>query len=350
MIIFFTEEGEYKPAKTLNHALENIAYQCRSGNHILMGDRDLLLRIADSPSLDPRASSLIRNSAQKMTQQGALLAQSPWILEIDTSNVAPNQAHLVNFSDSDLCEKSQILAENPTDSSILASLAETYIQKYLSGYRLSIRCQNGGGSTIGSTLRQITDQSSGCVLCVVDSDRTFPGSRIGSTAKSAKQAQKRVTPHWRSRLHVIEQRELENIIPLDIRNHCITKHTPDLLETSNLIDKTSKFYSDHFCLKSGDSMCRIFNSMISGKHTSKIGDARLASVDSPLPPTSPCGTCANDNRCKQSKGFGTGFLGWVSEELRSKNITSDPTTWRNELTTLVKTVAFLGIGNHPMRT
>jgi len=350
MIILFKEEGAFQPSIELNHALDNIAYQCRSGNHVLMGSRDLLTRIAESPNLDKRTISVIRNAAQRMTQQGSLLQKSPWVLEIDTADSTGDCAHLLDFANPDLCEKSQLLAENPTDSTTLANLAEIYINNQLSGFKLSIRCNNGGGSTIGNTLKQITDNASGCVLCVVDSDRVFSGAKIGSTARAAKQAHNKVNPKWRSRLHIIEQRELENIIPSDVRDHCIRIHAPHLLPTSVNIEGTQNFYSDYFCLKSGDSMCRVVNSIISQKQHSKLQEAREAHAPSPLENVEPCGTCNNNNDCRRSAGFGAGFLGWVAEELRMKRVTSDPSTWREELAALVRTVAFLGIGNQPMRT
>lgn len=350
MIILFKEEGEFQPSIALNQALDNIAYQCRSGNHLLMGSRNLLSRLAESPNLDKRTSSIIRNAAQRMTQQGALLQQSPWILEIDTANSSKDLAHLLDFTDPGLCEKSQLLTENPTDSSALASLAEIYIKTYFTGHQLSIRCNNGGGSTIGNTLKQITDTASGCVLCVVDSDRIFPGAKVGSTARAAKQAYKKVTPQWRARLHIIEQRELENIIPTDVRNHCIKLYAPHLLPTSINIERTQKFYSDHFCLKSGDSMCRMVSSIITQKQQNKLKEANEAHTPSPLEKVEPCGTCSNNNDCRRSSGFGAGFLGWVAEELKSKRVSSDPSGWREELTFLVRTVALLGIGNRPMRT
>lgn len=350
MIILLKEDGRFISTPEINRALDNISYQCRSGNHVLMGDRELLLRIAESPDLESRSIAIIRQAAQRMTQQGSLLKRSPWVLEIDVSNTSVTRPHLSSFSEPDFCEKAQLLTENPTDSTALASLAEGYIQSELSGYRLSIRCNNGGGSTIASTLRQLTDTPSGCVLCVVDSDRAFDGAALGATARAAKSVHCRIRPTWRSSLHIIEQRELENIIPTDIKEHCILRYAPHLIENSRKIDLTNPFYTDYFCLKNGDSMCRVVSSMIAKRQIRRLPAALAASSDSPLDDEQSCGTCSNDNSCKRSIGFGAGFLGWVSEELRSRRVISDSSEWRDELKALVEKVVFFGIGNQPVRT
>lgn len=349
MIILLKEDTVFKPTAELNQALDNIAYQCRSGNHVLTGERNLLSRLADSPGLDARTAAIIRQASQRMTQQGILLKRSPLVLEVDVSNSSSTEPHLSEFVDPDLCEKAQLLTENPTDANTLFYLAEEYLHNQLAGYRLSLRRNNGGGSTIASTLKQMTDSSSGRVLCVVDSDRIFQGARLGSTAKAAKEAQKKVKPKWRSILHIIEQRELENIVPVDVRDHCIKSYAPTLLGTSRSLELTDRFYSDYFCFKGGDSMCRVVGSLISKKQHSKLTAARAAAHGSPLEEQEPCGTCINDQSCKRSKGFGSGFLGWVSEELRSKRVISDPSSWRDDLMVLVEKVAFLGIGNQPTR-
>lgn len=348
MIINITEESKFTPDKINIEALDNIAYQCGAGNHILMGSRELLTRISETPGLERRTSALIRASCQRMTQQGALLNGSPWRLDIDASNTSRSIPHLHLFQNPDYCEKSQILTENPDDAATIVALAKTYIAHTLRGNRISIRHNNGGGSTIGRTLKSIMDSPSGCTICIVDSDRKHEGAATGGTAKAGQAAYKKVKQKWRANLHLINQRELENLIPHDLLQHCVDKYAPHLSDVTKAIQETNKFYVDYFCMKAGDSMCRLISSLISKRQLKRLSKATQCS-GGPMPPIIPCGTCICDGQCRESPGFGTGLLGWAATEMESGAFTSNPDLWRDELTDLVRKVAFTGLATQPFR-
>ncbi|WP_312320264.1 hypothetical protein [Stenotrophomonas sp.] len=348
MVIYLKEGDSLTADFTNSDAIENLAYNCRIGNHILLGDRNLLEEIASTFIISDRARSFLRQSAQRMTQQGSLINKVSWLLTIDTSNLVPGMVHLTTFSNANYCEKSQLLTENLSDSMVLTSLAEHFASVEFKGYKVVIRQVAGGGSTTGQCLHGLTSSPSGAVLCIVDSDRTFDGAAIGDTAKGTRKKYKASKDKWRSSFHIIEQRELENLIPDDILLHCVNKFIPAKSPEANALLQTSTFFKDYFCVKSGDSTCRVVNSMIGKKRLSKLKEAR-GHVDSPLVKAESCGTCALDNNCRTSPGFGAGFLSLVAQELSEGNIALDCSSWRAELLKLVERVASFGLGASPIR-
>ena len=348
MIILLKEGRQLISSNENSDAIENIVYNCRIGNHVLLGERLLLERIATEFQLTERARAFLRSTAQKMTQQGNLINQISWTMAVDTSNSESGMVPLSIFSNADYCEKSQLLTENLSDARTLTCLAGFYLKANFKGYKLSVRQVAGGGSTTGQCFEALTASPSGAVLCVVDSDRAFQGASIGDTARSAKQKFKIGKDKWRSRLHIIEQRELENLLPQDLLIQCVQKHLPQNVEHVSALEHTDNFFRDYFCIKSGDSTCRVVSSLIKKKQTAKIKVARN-SIESPLPRIDSCGTCALDNNCKKSPSLGAGFLALVAQELSDGNATSDCRRWRPELRSLVEQVVGIGLASNPVR-
>lgn len=348
MIIYLKEGAQLVPDITNSDAIENIVYNCRIGNHILLGDRKLLDNIATNFGLNDRTRSFLRYSAQRMTQQGRLIDKVSWALTVDTSNSSGEHVPLKTFSNADYCEKAQLLTENISDARLLTSLAEHLLGIDLKGYRMAIRHISGGGSTTAQCLEELSSSPSGAFLCVVDSDRPFIGASIGDTAKGAKEKYKKIKEKWRSGFHMIEQRELENLLPVEVTLHCAQKHALSSQEQTEALQQTSTFFRDYFCIKHGDSTCRVVTSIIRKKQKAKLLEAKLH-LESKLDKAEGCGTCALDNNCRKSPAFGSGLLAIAARELSEGNIRLDSARWRAELLELLERVISYGLGSSPVR-
>lgn len=329
-------------------AIDNICFYCRNGEHVLLAERGVLARLSSIDALQSRSKAYLRYCAQRMTQAGSILKSAARKIVIDASNSKEGAIHLSSFSNSSYCEKSQLLTENPTDCQVISWLAEQLINERYKGYRMSIRPCNGGGSTLGQTLSLMLSAPSGPILCVADSDREFMTSAIGETAKSAQEALKKYNSNYPAELKVINERELENILPGDVRAQCVAKYMPALTGMVDLLERTDAAFSDYFCLKKGDSMCRIFQS-IESKGRTDLLQHHIERKRSPLPSTASCGHHDHPEPCRSGPAFGKGFLALVAREATAGRLRTEVAAWRQELRDLVQHAAEYGLASEPVR-
>lgn len=349
MIFFLRKEGgDYSPGNVGIAALENLGAVGASGQHLVVGERDLLSAIASDDRLSPRVRSYYRRVEQSLTQFGALIRLAPKLtidLSDESSVVLADLVPIGVFSSMDYCEKSQLLVENLTDFDVLTSLARVLGNERYKGLELSIRAQNGGGSTTAAVLEHLSRVPSGPVICVVDSDRTYEGGRAGSTLLTAYRIARRSQDAWRVQFYALEQRELENLVPHDLLSHC-APHVP-AEEIKSLLGVSSA-YVNFCCFKSGDSKCRMISSVIS-KGRIDLLKSMVSIESSGLPAHPACGTCPSPNGCFQSPAFGANFLQRVAEELLSGRGVTTMSRWKSDLIELVEKVFLAGAALAPQR-
>lgn len=121
-----------------------------------------------------------------------------------------------------------LVGENPLDAEFYVRVARAYVCHlvrsntiaHARGVNISLTPIGGGGSTTGPQIRLIRQHSA--AVAIVDSDRIAPNAQLGSTARSALDANaligKDLSP--RSNIYgdvlVLKDREIENILPREL--------------------------------------------------------------------------------------------------------------------------------------
>jgi hypothetical protein len=333
-------------------ALENMAQSAANGNHIVSGDRSLLEIVSEIDELSDRARSYYRRMAQNLTQLGRIIASIPRV-EVD---IGAEDGDIVNgivsagvLFDADYCEKAQLLVENLTDFEVLLGLARLLMLDSYCSFAISLRAQNGGGSTTHQVLKHIMSGPSGPVLCIVDSDQKYLGGAIGSTAMAVMRAARRLPGVWRMRLIVLPTRELENLIPADLRNSCTQDLSASVRQRLGGYDELDACYLDYCSMKEGDSRCRMLNDALGKRRydlLNRLGAVRADRFENGLQ----CGTCPYPGGCFASPGLGARFLQKVARLLGQGGFVSDVNGWREELRSLVQQVVWAGCAFPVQRT
>lgn len=351
MVFYITLGSEYEPGRIALLALENLAQSAANGDQLVSADRALLETLAGDSRLSDRARSYYRRMAQSVTQLGGLIEQFDRInirLENEDLTETGGVVPIGVFSNASFCEKTQLLVENLTDYEVLSGLARIFLSERYHGLQLSFRAQNGGGSTTPQVLEHLMTNASGPVLCVVDSDRKFLGAGLGDTARTTQRQARRAPQKWRLTFHVLSVRELENLVPTDLRRQCTADLCADVQDALIRFEMVPNVYADFCCLKAGDSRCRMLGDALSKKqygHMETLG--RLPVAGQHVIPR--CGTCPYDGGCFSSPPLGQGFLQRVAEVLRSGVGITTASDWRTDLQELVRTVLQAGLAVAPQR-
>lgn len=119
------------------------------------------------------------------------------------------------FSDPRNCAPSKLITENAsTDGRVLELLANLMARELGYGSPLQFELVHGGGGTT-ATCYGAACGSGQPALCVVDSDRKYPGAPLGETARQVELLNgSEISPA--TRFFTLPVRELENALPLSV--------------------------------------------------------------------------------------------------------------------------------------
>lgn len=212
--------------ETTIEALGVMATACREGKHALFAKRGVLKQFSECSDLSRPTRSLYKKLASKASlfpdwikiyaevssnitilSKESIRDNSKTVIKIPTS--------LINSS---VMQETILLCENINDGEFIGQIALKFY-KYKQPVNINlIHCyskQNGGGNTTHLPYAENIRQKKLC-LCILDSDKSAPGYDIGETAKRVQRVHDTPPQDYTSFLshyHVLEVRELENLIP-----------------------------------------------------------------------------------------------------------------------------------------
>ena len=171
---------------------------------------------------------------------------------------------LRTFDDMSACLQAQLLTENSAaDGKYILTLANLVARDLGYGVGLSLELVHGGGAGTAVKYKEMLE-SNRPALCVVDSDRTYPSSALGSTAKAiVKQGMSNEGQTVQAK--ILPVREIENTIPISF----LLQVYGDNLVINRKIGKICKYISslktvdcpfyvlDYLDLKGGDTVDRV---------------------------------------------------------------------------------------------
>jgi hypothetical protein len=114
-------------------------------------------------------------------------------------------------TDTETIQRTIFLSENLEDIEFYGFIAKAFCCWNKMPFILSYEPRNGGGSTTGETYYSVQKNEKRFCLCIVDSDKIYPTSPLGETAKRVEKADDPNCPY--SSYWTLRVSEIENLIP-----------------------------------------------------------------------------------------------------------------------------------------
>ncbi|GAB3685394.1 hypothetical protein [Salinisphaera aquimarina] len=244
--------------------VENLFLSCAEGTHVAIADRNTLKALLNFTHLSSRALGSIRNMLSKFSFIANLEKEISFYVQISSDTADPEftedlwKLPLSWFSDSQLCTRTILLAENLNDaffyafSSPVLSRHADLLKELTVNYELV----NGGGDTTADVLAHVADEKR-FTICVTDSDQYSPGASEKRTARRCRAVIRAC--RWPCDLAVINARTVENLIP------------PAMVRASTNSPHAHRAANDVEYLLANDLLpVARFSDLKSGLHLSKI--------------------------------------------------------------------------------
>jgi len=206
-------------------AINLIALGRRQGKHLLLSDLTSLKRIRDSDFINEETKRVFTFLSENYPNYAAIKDKLTFYIQI-TSGI--NQMTLKNIDSKDICfvscdyfqdlkiaAETVVIGENQSEIDFYEYIANSCKAiNGLSKIPLAYQPRMGGGHTTHVVYSTEQNQEKTFCLCFVDSDKKYPGARLGDTLKAVAEADDKTK--LLSQYHPLNVREIENIIPLNI--------------------------------------------------------------------------------------------------------------------------------------
>lgn len=211
------------PKNAAENLFTELARSSLKGYHIVIIDRDLCDWAQQNLDLGQRNKAKIQKIGQNFAQKSSLLANSGSTLKVKLNQLPLDEYrphhYKIGYRDflkSHFFEPTKLLVENATNDGAFISLILNSIKKRYPVKTLKINISHGGGGNIKQNFERLIDDRY-IVCCITDSDRNSPHDTISSTAKEVLRIHNKI--NFAGCLVILENREIENFIPLDIISH-----------------------------------------------------------------------------------------------------------------------------------
>lgn len=173
--------------------LEHLLCCHREGRHVVAVSHMVARALADCRELSSRARGTAAHLYRTASELLGLRNQVRSRMIVDTGLLGPSvessvplvlRTTLSWWADTAHSRECILLTENLDDALVYERLAEAVMRRRKMFCRMSVRRQGGGGTTIAKELSEIVRRGEICV-CVVDSDRRYPGGGLGAVASQA---------------------------------------------------------------------------------------------------------------------------------------------------------------------
>ncbi len=327
-------------------ALGNLATCSNQGYHVVSGDRPSLDFASEIDSLSESARKTYARLSLELTQNWSFLATQPRL--IVSPRPTGSEVPLGRFVDFETCQQTQLLTEDLTDAEVVLELAKARLRSSTSAFTLRARSLNGGGGSIARGLKRAARQLQAPLVCIVDSDRKFPHDAVGSTALTCGREAASVSNSGLFRYFVIEAREIENILPIELLKECakvLEREKQEELAQAILEDRNFLDFASH---KHGDSLCQMRDR--ANVKANDLGMAALLKVSPKVRGSARrCNHCGSHTECITFPALGHKLLDRVAEILSDAAFASDTESWHSILKSLTGVVSEAALASHPVR-
>ena len=225
--------------------IELILHARRHGHHRLVGS-EYLFRSLRKMGFSQRESVVLDRvrdqQIQKLSLRQSVTCRLRISHEVGPSRVATRDGTVINLRVSDLGDfyafaPTVILGENAKDARLAEVMARVYATSKRMCTPLSCMHFGGGGDTTADAFRSWRDEPRLCI-CLVDSDRDFPGDPLGPTARKVFDERDYAKKPWAVALATC-CRAAENQLPSRLVERAVDDD-PQLLDRVPDLEKISR--------------------------------------------------------------------------------------------------------------
>lgn len=204
-----------------HRAIENLITAHGEGWHLLSPSREVAKSILSSCSLSRTQAQIFEHHIANRVSVTSGQARSADLVILANPETEPRRTERANqlgvslstFSELAACAPARLITENAaTDGKVIEALSELMSRDLGYNSPISFEHVHGGGGTTAACYEQACT-SARPTLCVLDSDRKYPGAALGETARRVVQAN---APHETIRTFILPVREVENSLPLSL--------------------------------------------------------------------------------------------------------------------------------------
>lgn len=306
-----------------------IAQSKQNGKHFVIGNKQVILDIASIESLGSFITSIYNKICNDQTKWFNCLKDFSYKVYVRTditdfftkkiNSFTEFHIPLDKFIETNLNDHPDFICENLYDLKLYVNATKSYAkQTDINGINICCNPVMGGGSTTHQVVQQ-NKLSHKISACILDSDYRYPSCVIGSTAQSViniNDNDSSCVQHL-----ILEQRELENLIPLSLlkkyfRGNRGQLRKIDLIEQikQSSVNKNPCFYFD-------------FKIGLRKSLFSCVDDQQEKQYWLSIIPDYNQFTCTNENCSKPSKcnnkhvdGFGSDLLQSISDYIEQNEL------------------------------
>lgn len=315
---------------TLVGALDELTMAYQKGYHLLYADYEVLKVLKEYPPISLRTRSTfaylfnrfstMRPPYEHITRYFEIIPEYDIVERRNVNGKEIIKLSINYFSQKSLSAKAILLSENLNDTEFYKTVGEVYKSKNrLRGLRIIYQPIGGGGSTLANQYEQIQNAAEYFCLAIIDSDKGFPNSSCGMTAKNTFEIKNPQSIF--SDAYMLPTREIENLVPSRIYAE-ITNGSRERQKTLTLLRRMENRESyKFFDIKKGIYYYELANSQSNGYHEYWSNELKTHGYPITCPEGNDCNK-GKDEKCDYCK-IVTGFndpLPEIIEFLKEKSI------------------------------
>ncbi|WP_146140790.1 hypothetical protein [Haliangium sp. UPWRP_2] len=206
-------------------SIDNLTLAHYEGKHILSCSHKLAQSLISAPNISQKTKGILQKIKSQYTESQTLKRKLSVYISVDhgasdricSERVGEQNRFTVPyewFSDSQHIQKTRLLCEDDDDAKVYMGILRSYlVANKLRPIEIAFRPSGSGGNSIHDRLREC-EIGEGITLCIVDSDRKWPGAALGQTAHQLRRTFDNLDEGATvAHVIVLECHELENILP-----------------------------------------------------------------------------------------------------------------------------------------
>jgi hypothetical protein len=210
------------PSEIIN-AIELLAYARREGKHSLVISRRGIEGILSSNLVSDLSKTIFNKLMAESVNFASYMSCVTTYVEVSYPCLIPSRLkhdgkEIIKlppkfFDDTVAIQKTILLSEDLEDIKFYILIAKTCCHWLRIPSELAYEARGGGGNRTGETYKSIQQYEKRFCMCIVDSDKLYSSSPLGSTAKRVISEDKAEHPH--SNYKILNVSEVENLIPFE---------------------------------------------------------------------------------------------------------------------------------------
>jgi hypothetical protein len=205
--------------------LEQIARSARTGKHLVFGHMSVLDRLGSFERLGEISRAYYKASANRSVQQLSIFNHADIYVKVGvqesdiTANLVDGKTCIVipleQFNSHSFSNATTLLLEKESDYQFLKCVCDKYLlDNFLHNVNVVYEVDDGPGGNTVNKYRRLQATCDRLCLCILDSDRLYPGGPCSRTAQDVANVDR--SDIHAIRYQILEVHEIENLIPVSV--------------------------------------------------------------------------------------------------------------------------------------